>query len=375
MRILALEPFYGGSHRALLDGWALRTRHELVVLTLSAHHWKWRVRHAPLTFAQRVLAQGLVDQPWDALWCSSMLSLAEFRGLVAPRLAAVPAVVYFHENQLAYPVTREHDRDLHFAFTNLTTALAADEGWYNSAHNRDSFLAGLERLLARMPDHRSAEPLERIRARSRIVPPGFDPVEPEPRRRSGPLRLLWAARWEHDKGPETLFAALAELRRRGVEFRVSVIGEHFVEVPDGFALARRDLAAHIDRWGYQQPRAEYEAALRESDVIVSTARHEFFGLSVMEAVSAGCVPVLPDRLVYPELFPRSALYDGTLRGLVDRLVELARVKAATGRLDSSWVDCSAPFAWDRAKERMDAAMDELRVTDRGARAARAGVGE
>jgi len=364
MRILALEPFYGGSHRALLDGWALRSRHELVALTLSAHHWKWRMRHAPLTLAQQVLAQGLVDQPWDALWCSSMLSLAEFRGLVAPSLAAVPAVVYLHENQLAYPVTHEQDRDLHFAFTNLTTALAADAVWYNSAHNRDSFFAGLERLLARMPDHRSTEPLERIRARSRIVPPGFDPVEPEPRPRSGPLRLLWAARWEHDKAPETLFAALRELCFRGVDFRVNVIGESYAEVPDVFALAQRELAAHIDRWGYQHSRADYEAALRESDVIVSTARHEFFGLSVMEAVSAGCVPVLPDRLVYPELFPRDALYDGTLRGLVDRLAELARLKAATGRLDSSFVRYSAAFAWDRAKEYMDAAMDELRVTDR-----------
>ncbi|MBN1605203.1 MAG: DUF3524 domain-containing protein [Polyangiaceae bacterium] len=361
MRILALEPFYGGSHRALLDGWASRSRHELVVLTLSAHHWKWRMRHAPLTLAGQVRAQGLTDQPWDAVWCSSMLSLAEFRGLVAPRLAAVPAVAYFHENQLAYPVTREQDRDLHFAFTNLTTALCADAVWYNSAYNRDSFVTGLERLLGRMPDHRSTEPLERIRARSRIVPPGFDPIEPEPRPRSGPLRLLWAARWEHDKAPETLFAALEELRRQGVDFRVNVIGESFADVPDVFAQARRDLAAHIDRWGYQRPRAEYEATLRESDVVVSTARHEFFGLSVMEAVSAGCVPVLPDRLVYPELFPKSALYDGTIRGLVDRLAELARVKAATGGLESPFVGCSAPFVWDRARERMDSAMDAVRV--------------
>jgi glycosyltransferase involved in cell wall biosynthesis len=361
MRILALEPFYGGSHRALLDGWASCSRHEIVVLPLSAHHWKWRMRHAAVTLAEQVLAQGLADQPWDAVWSSSMLSLAEFRGLLAPRLGAVPAVVYFHENQVAYPVTREQERDLHFAFTNLTSALCADAVWYNSAHNRDSFLTGLERLLGRMPDHRSTEALERIRVRSRVVPPGIAPIVAEPRPRSGPLRVLWAARWEHDKAPETLFDALGELRRRGVDFRVSVIGESFAEVPPLFAQAEREFAAHIDRWGYQEPRSAYEAALRESDVVVSTALHEFFGLSVMEAVSAGCVPVLPDRLVYPELFPESALYDGTVPGLVDRLAELARIKAASGALGRSFVAYSAPFVWDRAKDRMDDAIEELRV--------------
>ena len=43
------------------------------------------------------------------------------------------------------------------------------------------------------------------------------------------------------------------------------------------------MAAPTERWGYQKARAEYEASLRQSDVIVSTARHEFFGLAVLEA--------------------------------------------------------------------------------------------
>jgi hypothetical protein len=34
IRVLALEPYYRGSHRAFLDGWVERSRHEWTLLTL-----------------------------------------------------------------------------------------------------------------------------------------------------------------------------------------------------------------------------------------------------------------------------------------------------------------------------------------------------
>ncbi|GAH62988.1 unnamed protein product, partial [marine sediment metagenome] len=43
MRILALEPYYGGSHEAFLTGWTRRSRHDWTLLTLHANHWKWRM--------------------------------------------------------------------------------------------------------------------------------------------------------------------------------------------------------------------------------------------------------------------------------------------------------------------------------------------
>ncbi|MEE8450661.1 MAG: DUF3524 domain-containing protein [Thermoguttaceae bacterium] len=330
MKILALEPYCGGSHKALLDGIQDQSRHEWTVLGLPAHKWKWRMRHGAVTLAQRANRRRTDGQSWDALFCCDMLNLAELRGLAHESIRRLPSVVYFHENQLTYPVRHEDQRDLHFALTNWTTALAADEVWFNSAFHRDSFLEALAELLMRMPDHRHIESVAEIRAKSSIQPPPIDRRAPRGPRADGPLRILWVARWEHDKNPQTLFEALEILAARNVDFRISVIGEQFREIPPVFESAKERFAQHIDRWGYQKSRSEYEAALGEADVVVSTAIHEFFGISVVEAIAAGAYPLLPQRLAYPEILAPLGpdadkfFYDGHAETLADRLETLAR---------------------------------------------------
>jgi len=330
MRILALEPYYGGSHKAFLDGWSKTGRHSWSVLSLPAYKWKWRMRHAAVTFAHQVQQRLSEGSRWDLLLCSDMLNLAEFLGLAPRCMRDLPAVVYFHENQLTYPVRCENERDYQFAMTNLTTALAADAVWFNSSFHRDSFLNALGTLFNRMPDYQPVEAIEQIRGKSAVRPPGVVPLSGRSAREPGPLRILWAARWEHDKNPEDFFAAVAKLKDRQIPFRISVIGEQFREVPEVFAKARELFADHIDRWGYQQERADYEAALLEADVFVSTAVHEFFGISAVEASLAGAYPLVPRRLAYPEVFAspdedatNRFFYDGAPKDLADRLADLS----------------------------------------------------
>ena len=44
-------------------------------------------------------------------------------------------------------------------------------------------------------------------------------------------------------------------------------------------------------------------------MVVSFALQENFGIGVNEAVKLGCIPVLPNRLVYPEFYNKQLLYN------------------------------------------------------------------
>jgi glycosyltransferase involved in cell wall biosynthesis len=380
LHILALEPYDGGSHRAFLDGWRERSRHRFTPFTLPAHSWKWRMRHAAVTFAAEAarLADAGMDaaDPFDVIFSTDMLNLAEFRGLAPPAVAPLPAVCYFHENQLTYPVREERERDAHFGFSNMIAALAAEAVWFNSRFHRESFLEALAAFLARMPDRAPRSAVERIRQRSSVQAPGVE----VPKRasqtapdRERPLHLLWAARWEHDKNPEAFFAALRLLRALGTPFRLSVLGERFAEAPACFETAREEFTDAIVRWGYQPTRAAYFQALAEADVFVSTALHEFFGLSAVEAAGQGCVPALPRRLAYPEVFAdeRGAPIEGffygesaeNLAAHVQRLSALRGDAAAWAELVNAAQQCGQRYEWERRAAALDDAI--ARVTETG----------
>ncbi len=367
MRILALEPYYGGSHRAFLDGWSDASRHDWTVLGLPPHKWKWRMRHAAVTLAEQVGEFVADNARFDLVFCSDMLNLAEFRGLAPAAPAQLPGVAYFHENQLTYPVPVAEERDLHFGMINFTTALAATQVWFNSGFHRDSFLGALEDLLRRMPDYNALESIDAIRSKSYVYPQGIARMPEGRKRRPGPPHLLWAARWEYDKNPEMFFNVLYRLADEGLPFKVSVVGERFRETPVVFEQARARLADRVVRWGYLESRADYETTLSEADIVVSTADHEFFGVSVIEAVAAGAFPLLPRRLAYPELFgeSNSFFYDGTEPGLASALRRLVHV-CVEDRLWGGDPDLGRrlvePYVWENLVPRLDSALEDIAAT-------------
>lgn len=303
LRILAFEPYYGGSHRAFLDTWVAHSRHAWTLETLPARHWKWRMRGSALWLAER--RAGDPAGGFDALLTSDMTSVADLRALLPKTLAALPVVCYFHENQLTYPLSPTDWRDYQYGMTNISSALAADAAWFNSHAHRDAFLGAADRLLRQMSDFVPRKAIRRIEERSAIHYPA---VEPPPEglhtgcnHTGGPLRILWSHRWEYDKGPEAFFSTLLRLHDAGAEFDLVLVGEQFRTLPDAFRGGLQRLSGHVVHQGYLDSRAAYWQMIASCDVVVSTAIQENFGLAVVEAMLAGCRPLLPDRLSYPEL--------------------------------------------------------------------------
>ena len=104
----------------------------------------------------------------------------------------------------------------------------------------------------------------------------------------------------------------------------------------------------IEHDGWIEDRVEYLQMLASCDWVLSTARHEFFGIAVVEALLCGCLPWLPERLSYPELLPAQA------RGLspehpptdsssvveqVRRHLAPALAPSAVGRIDELVATC------------------------------------
>lgn len=308
--------------------------YEWTLLSLPARYFAWRIRGNPISFLQEYAAE--LSQPRDLCLATSMVDLATLKGLV-PALGQIPSAVYFHENQFAYPGSENQKQSLEPQMVNLYSALAADRLFFNSRYNRDTFMQGVDALLHSMPDHKPKELSKVLLQKSTVlpVPLGDDDFcdndfGARPNWASAIPKLLWNHRWEYDKGPELLLEIIRLLEELHQPLRIAIVGQQFRQLPEPFGKIRKildnSLTLQLEEWGYIQERDAYLHCLAGSDLVLSTALHDFQGLSILEAVNAGCSPVLPDALAYPEWFDGNYLYHagGTLQDDARSAVEVIK---------------------------------------------------
>ncbi|SNC63161.1 Glycosyltransferase involved in cell wall bisynthesis [Marinobacter sp. es.048] len=307
-RILLLSGYDAASHRRWREQLsAMFPDYEWQNLVLPPRFFRWRIRGNPLSW----LNEPRLQESWNLIIATSMVDLATLRGL-HPRLAHTPCLLYMHENQFAFPVSRGQNASADPQMVNLYSALSADCVVFNSGWNRDSFLAGAASFLQKLPDEVPEGLIETLRDKSRVIPV---PIEdrlfadrPSLMNRACP-HLLWNHRWEYDKGPDRLLKFLQVLEERSVPFRLSVVGERFRSYPKAFDRIREQFGPCIEHWGFLESRDDYDQLLRQADIVISTALHDFQGLSMLEAMASGCVPLAPDRLAYREYVPDLSRYE------------------------------------------------------------------
>lgn len=312
-----VEPFWAGSHQQWAEGLMQHSRHDFRVLQLPGRYWKWRMHGGAVELVQEFLANP--SKP-AVILASDMLDLGTFLALTRAWTHDVPVVLYFHENQLTYPWSPSdqdpaQQRDRHYAWINYQSALAADQLWFNSAYHRDSFLSALPEFLKGFPDYPTTDSLPGLEAKSQVMPLGLTlPEKRELRPPNDPPVMLWNHRWEYDKGPEAFFRTLFQLVEEEVAFQLVVLGESYRKQPPIFQEANKRLADHLLHWGFVKDRKTYWEWVHQADVLPVTTQHDFFGISVVEAIAAGVYPLLPNRLAYPEHIPQAYeeahLYEG-----------------------------------------------------------------
>ncbi len=342
----------------MAQGVAQHSRHDVEILSLPARFWKWRMRGAALEFIRRMENVAA----YDLIFATDMMDITDFKALAGPDCP--PLVMYFHENQLSYPLGPNEKRDFHLGFTNIVSALAADGVLFNSEFHRDDFLRSSRLLIKQMPDFRPGWMVDEIEKKAKVICPGcrFPAKAPEiGGNDTDPPLVVWNHRWEYDKNPEAFFEVLKTLKSRGVAFSLAVLGEQYEISPRVFDQAREDFQAEIIAWGYEESRKDYLGWLSRGTVVVSTAIQENFGISVMEAVAHGCFPLLPDRLSYPELVPdgfKPSVIYASDRELETRLVRVLNDPGAVLPARRALAAHAAGFSWETLIRAYDDFMDE-----------------
>jgi glycosyltransferase involved in cell wall biosynthesis len=156
-----------------------------------------------------------------------------------------------------------------------------------------------------------------------VIPHGFTPtVSPGARLSSGPIRLVFVGRLVPSKRIQDMIAVAQRLRDRGIPFEFAVVGEGPVRSELQSQTRSLGLQSNVVFYGFQE-QDRVDKLLQASHVSFLLSETEGFGISALEAMSFGCVPVVTDTCGC-----KVAIQD-SVNGFV---VSLGNVEAVTERI-------------------------------------------
>lgn len=365
------------SHRAWAEGYQRWTEkyseyYQVRLTIISGEKWKFRMLSGAATSID-ACDSGNPDENDDIIIVDGMFDAT----VVKARSAHSKVLVYFHENQLTTPYSSQ-DRDQknqtswQFGMVHYRSLLAADGFIFNSHTQFRNFQAALPRMLKEQcPTDEIDWHLEKCNQffhskctflyngleLDELAEPAPGENETETTRNPKIPIILWNARLEEYKDPGTFLQMLKQAKNEtDIGFRLIVLGTDPTKDQRWYQRFRDEIGDdQILFMGWCSGRKEYAKFLQSADIVVSTAKHETFGISIVESVFCGALPLLPNRLSYPELFPPPAfgaehLYEHPLKDGVSKLVSLLHIvttnQDATMAMQVKAKDAVAKFRWE-----------------------------
>ncbi|XP_078307456.1 tRNA-queuosine alpha-mannosyltransferase isoform X5 [Panthera onca] len=317
MSILIIEAFYGGSHKQLAD-LLQEELEDCVLYSLPAKKWHWRARTSALYFSQNIP----ISEQYRILFASSVLNLTELTAL-RPDLGKLKKILYFHENQLVYPVKKCQERDFQYGYNQILSCLVADVVVFNSVFNMESFLTSIGKFMKLIPDHRPKDLESIIRPKCQVIyfPIRFPDVSRfMPKHKTTHLQKILSLKGNGGAAPS--MAPAFHQEQKGSE---NLLKNFNSESGPCNAAQQENLGSSLT----QEPdlrmchSSDNSSSLHEEDKQNTTSSPcDIFGgiddpqrpLHIvwphrwLEAVYCGCYPLCPKDLVYPEIFPAEYLY-------------------------------------------------------------------
>ncbi len=310
--ILALEAFYGGARRSMLETVIRCSRHRWTLLKLPPRRMERRLTAAANWFAEQL------TRHWsghvDLLFTSEAMNLANLYRMM-PGLASLPSVVYFHENQLPPPGTAGGALEL----VNLNTATAATEIWFNSLYHLRTFLARASALVEKHSELSSRNPMPQLTAKAHLMRPPLD------------LSIVQELRAAHSdrRNRQTIFVetrdadvtllnrSLDALEQSGTAFRLITVGP----VESLWDRWERRTIGEADEIGHM-------TGLFEAGIFLSVKAGAPSDNLAARALAAGCRVLVPASGCYPELIPEAyhsdCLFEFSTADLTQRLQQALR---------------------------------------------------
>jgi Domain of unknown function (DUF3524) len=351
--ILALEPYFGGQRKTMLETLIRCSRHRWTLLKLPPRRIDRRLAVSAHWFAEHLALHetGKVD----LVFASDAINLADLYRLT-PALEGKPAVAYFHANQLPPPGSAD-DVTIPAGpaiVGHLATAVTAREIWFNSAYHQKSFFQRAAALLERQVQNFSRSPLVELSRKCRIMPPPTDlnlagrlhaaaPVERDPRTIFLDLR---------EADVQLLNDGLAKLAQRREPFKLITVGPQYGLSPDLAAMS--------------VPEGDESVVVRamlQSGVYLSGRIDAVWDQRLAVALSAGAWPIVPTSGVYPELIPKSlnerCMYECNPTELADTLQDFWELELPAGHQESLRA-ALRPLSAITAAKAMDDRLAELK---------------
>ena len=303
VKILYLEAFYSGSHKFFLDHLINLSKFDIDKLVIEEKTWRLNYEKSALFFFQNI--KNIED--YDLVISSSLVDISVLKGFYKnfPKV-----ILYWHESQFEYPGKKSG----YLGLKDIHNFISSDLNIYNSNFHKNDFFKKAKKELKKFKLPSLGKVLEEKYSSSQIVYPGFDMqsvgsqdvgVGASPCACPVPT-FLWNHRWSKDKDYFMFFSMMRYFKRRDYKFKINIFGESTLVGNKDFLDFKEQMGDYINKFGYLDSKEEYYKEVLSSDIVISTAIEENFGISMVESMYSGLTPVLPTRLSYPELIPEES---------------------------------------------------------------------